>query len=271
MKVICPSCERLIEVTTVRVVGDSAFFGCAKCGVESALPVTTEALPSFPETPKAAPPLPLSSRKTPGPRALVLASSSEASNVVMLRAPTAAAVDSARAFADADPFAVPEGFCPKCISRRDGQALASASRAGASPSRQGERAQDAACPICGLVFANVDVGQLSPPADLAAMWKELLREWGDEGRHAAVRRLAMERNQLPDMARLYRLRLAAMPEDPIAQRGRDEVLAAASAVVLLPRGPREPAKSPLVVKVLVGGLALTVIVVAVTMMVRMLS
>lgn len=251
MKAICPSCERLIEVTTVKVMGDSAFFGCAKCGVESALPITADALPGFPETPKAAPPLPLSSRKTPGPRALVLASSSEASNVVMLRAPTAAAVDSARAFADADPFAVPDGFCPKCLSRRDGPSTA--------------------CPTCGLVFANLDVAQLRPPTDLAAMWTELLRDWGDEARHAAVRRLVMERGQLPELARLYRLRLAAMPEDPIAQRGRDDVLSAASAVVLLPRGPREPPQTPLAVKLLVGGLALTVIVVAVTMMVRMLS
>jgi transcription elongation factor Elf1 len=250
VKAVCPSCERLIDVTAVKVVGESAFIGCAKCGVESALPITTGELPTLPETPKAAPPLPLSSRKTPGPRALVLASSAEASNVVMLRAPTAAAVDSARAFADADPFMAPDGFCPKCVSRREGAT---------------------ACPTCGLVYANVEVDQLRPPEDLAAMWKELLREWGDESRHAAVRRLAMERSQLPELARLYRLRLAAMPEDPIAQRGRDDVLAAATSVVLLPRGQPQPAQAPVAVKVFVGGIALTLIAVAVVMMMRMLS
>ena len=153
MKAVCPSCERLIDVTAVKVVGESAFIGCAKCGVESALPITTAELPTLPETPKAAPPLPISSRKTPGPRALVLASSVEASNVVMLRAPTAAAVDSARAFAEADPFAVPDGYCPKCISRRDQEA--------------------SACPTCGLVFSNVEIDQLRPTEDLAAMWKIL--------------------------------------------------------------------------------------------------
>lgn len=250
MKAVCPSCERLIEVSAVRVVGESAFVGCDKCGVESALPITTQPLPALTETPKAAPPLPMSSRKTPGPRAIVLASSAEASNVVMLRAPTAAAVDSARAFADGDPFEVPEGLCPKCISKRD----------------RGD-----ACPTCGLIFANIEHDQVRPPEDLAAMWKELLRAWGDETRHAAVRRLAMERSQLPDLARLYRLRLAAMPEDPIAQRGRDEVLAAASSVVLLPRGPREPAQAPLAVKVLVGGLAVVVMITAAMMLARILS
>lgn len=250
MKAVCPSCERLIDVNAVKVVGGDAFVGCPKCGVESSLPITTEALPALTETPKAAPPLPMSSRKTPGPRALVLASSAEASNVVMLRAPTAAAVDSARAFADADPFQVPEGFCPKCVSKRVGSA---------------------ACPTCGLAFERADVASLLPPEDLAAMWKELLREWGDDARHAAVRRLASERAQLPELARLYRLRLAAMPEDPIAQRGRDDVVTLASSV-MLPRGdPKEAAQAPVLVRVLVGGLALIVILSAFAAMFRLLK
>lgn len=250
MKAVCPSCERLIDVKAVKVVGSDAFVGCPKCGVESSLPITTDSLPPLAETPKAAPPMPMSSRKTPGPRALVLASSAEASNVVMLRAPTAAAVESARTFADADPFQVPEGYCPKCISKRAGSA---------------------ACPTCGLSFDRVDVGALQPPADLAAMWKELLREWGDDGRHAAVRRLASEREQLPDLARLYRLRLAAMPEDPIAQRGRDDVFTLASSV-MLPRGdPKEAAQAPLVVRVVVGALALVVIFGAFAAMFRLLK
>lgn len=250
MKAVCPSCERLIEVKAVKVVGTDAFVGCPKCGVESSLPITTEALPPLTETPRAAPPLPMSSRKTPGPRALVLASSAEASNVVMLRAPTAAAVESARAFADSDPFEVPEGLCPKCISKRDGSS---------------------ACPTCGLSFDRVDVDSLKPAADLAAMWKELLREWGDDARHAAVRRLASERNQLPDLARLYRLRLAAMPEDPIAQRGRDDVFTMASSV-MMPRGDqKDAAQAPLLVRVLVGALALVVILGAFAAMFRLLK
>lgn len=242
----------MIEVTAVKVVGPDAFIGCSKCGVESSLPITTGELPPLVETPKAAPPLPMSSRKTPGPRALVLASSAEASNVVMLRAPTAAAVESARLFAENDPFEVPEGLCPKCISKRDDTALA--------------------CRTCGLIFANASDDSLRPPEDLAAMWRELLRDWGDDSRHAAIRRVCIERNQLPALARLYRLRLAAMPEDPLAQRGRDEVFAAASSVMLLPRpGAGEPAQAPPFVRALVGGVALLIIIAAVTMLMRLLS
>lgn len=252
MKAVCPSCERMIDVTAVKVVGGHAFVGCPKCGVESSLPITTGELPALTETPKAAPPLPMSSRKTPGPRALVLASSAEASNVVMLRAPTAAAVESARLFAAREPFVVPDGLCPKCISKRDDTALA--------------------CHTCGLIFANASDQALQPPEDLAAMWRELLQDWGDESRHAAIRRLCIERNQLPALARLYRLRLAAMPEDPLAQRGRDEVFAAASSVMLVPRtGAGEPARAPIVVQVLVGGVALLVTGAAAAMLLRLLA
>ncbi|MDP3503343.1 MAG: hypothetical protein Q8S33_23615 [Myxococcales bacterium] len=240
----------MIDVTAVKVVGGDAFVGCPKCGVESSLPITTAELPALTETPRAAPPLPMSSRKTPGPRALVLASSAEASNVVMLRAPTAAAVESARLFADREPFEVPDGLCPKCISKRDDTALA--------------------CHTCGLIFANAS--DQAPPEDLAAMWRELLREWGDESRHAAIRRLCIERNQLPALARLYRLRLAAMPEDPLAQRGRDEVFAAASSVMMVQRpGGGEPARAPLAVQVVVGVVAVLVTMAAGVMILRLLA
>lgn len=250
MKAVCPSCERLIDVTAVRVLGGTAFVGCPKCGVESSLQVTTGELPTLTEVPKAAPPMPLSSRKTPGPRAIVFASSAEASNVVMLRAPTAAAIDSARQMAEADPFAVPAGLCPKCLSKRDDVAVS--------------------CGTCGLVFANASV-EFMPPPDLAAMWKDLLRDWGDEPRHAALRRLAQERGQLPDLARLYRLRLAVMPEDPLAQRGRDDVLSMSSALLL----QREPGAAEGGVstglKLVVGAVALVVILAAASLMVKLLS
>lgn len=250
MKAVCPSCERLIDVTAVKVVGDDAFIGCPKCGVESSLPITEKPLPSMAETARAAPPLPLSSRKTPGPRAVVLASSAEGSNVVMLRAPGSAAVESANASADADPFAVPAQLCPKCISKRDETALA--------------------CRTCGLVFANATAEDLRPPAELAAMWSELLRDWGSEVRHASVRRLAMEREQLPALGRLYRLRLAAMPEDPIAQRGRDEVFAAASSVLMVPRSKERP-QMPVALQVAIGVVALAVAFGAIVMIFRMIA
>jgi hypothetical protein len=250
MKAVCPSCERLIDVSAVKVVGSDAFVGCPRCGVESSLPITTEALPNVGESARVAPPPPLSSRKTPGPRAVVLASSSEASNVVMLRAPASAAVESASSFADANPFAVPAAFCPKCISRRDETALA--------------------CRTCGLVFSNARPEDLEPPPDLAAMWSELLRDWGSESRHGSIRRLAMERDQLPALGRLYRLRLAAMPDDPIAQRGRDEVFAAASSVLMVPRSKERP-QMPMWLQVAIGGVAIVVAIGAIVMILRMLA
>lgn len=247
MKVVCAHCDRVIEVNAVRVLGNTAFIGCSKCGVESALAITTEALPPLAETPKAAPPLPMSSRKTPGPRALVLASSAEASNVVMLRAPQAAAIDAARALAEKDPFAVPAGLCPKCLTKRPGHAEA--------------------CPTCGLTFAaiGIDVG---PPEQLASSWKELLRDWGNEGLHALVRQWAIDHGELPALARLYRLRLAQMPEDPLAQRGRDEVMAAASA---LPQSARDQRPAPIGAKVFVGVVSVAVIIAAVIAMMRLVK
>jgi hypothetical protein len=253
VKAVCPSCERLIDVTAVKVVADTAFIGCPKCGVESALPVTTAALPPLSDTPRAAPPMPVLSRKTPGPRALVLASSAEASNVVMLRAPTTAAVESARAMAEDDAgLLVPDGYCPKCLSKRQATALA--------------------CSTCGLVFTNIDRSALAPPAWLASMWKELLLAWDDEARHAALRRLAMERADLPALGRLYRLRLAHMPDDPWAQRGRDEVFAAASSAMLQRPGDA-PATSPanLVVKAIVVVASLLAIFGAGSFMMRALA
>jgi transcription elongation factor Elf1 len=252
VKAVCPSCERLIDVTAVKVVGDTAFIGCSKCGVESALPVTTGALPPLADTPKAAPPTPVLSRKTPGPRALVLASSAEASNVVMLRAPTAAAVESARAMAEDDAaLQVPDGYCPKCLSRRPVSALA--------------------CSTCGLSFANVDLAALAPPAWLASMWKELLLAWDDEGRHASLRRLALEREDLPSLARLYRLRLAHMPDDPWAQRGRDEVFAAASSVMLARPPDAAPSGGSFVTKAIVVVASLLAIFAAGAFMLKALS
>lgn len=249
MKAVCPSCERFIEVSAVKVVGNTAFIGCSKCGLESALPVTTEALPALAETPRAAPPLPMSSRKTPGPRALVLASSAEASNVVMLRAPAAAAIDAARALADQNPFVVPAGLCPKCISKRHPTA--------------------AACPTCGLDFSSAGA-DIELSSELSTSWRELLRSWGDEGRHADLRQWALSNGELPALARLYRLRLAQMPEDPLAQRGRDEVVAAASSS-FFPTGPREPAQPPAGARYLIGFVAIVVIIGAVWAMGRLIS
>ncbi len=236
----------------VKVVADTAFVGCPKCGVESSLAVTSEALPALVDVPRAAPPLPVVARKTPGPRALVLASSAEASNVVMLRSPSTAAVDSARAMAEAGAaLAVPAGHCPKCLAKRAEKAPA--------------------CATCGLTFAKANLAALGPPSYLASAWTEALLAWDDDGRHGALRRLAMERDDLPALGRLYRLRLAHMPDDPWALRGRDEVFTAASAAMLQRPAERPPPATGLAVKALVVIASLLAILGAGSFMARALS
>lgn len=100
-------------------------------------------------------------------------------------------------------FEVPEGHCAKCISRRP---------AGAET-----------CAHCGLVFAQA-VDTFSPSEWLKGEWLQLLQSWSDEQKHDAVRLEALNRGELPEVGRLYRLQLAAQPGDVQAQRGRDEVL-----------------------------------------------
>jgi hypothetical protein len=132
-----------------------------------------------------------------------LASSPTASNVVMLRTASVEAVEHAAQSADANPFAVPEGHCPKCLARRDG-----------GPS----------CPQCGLEFLHFQQALVAPPAWLEQAWVELLRDWGNETRHEGLRARAQQEDALTALGRLYRLRLAVDPNDPIAEQGRSEVL-----------------------------------------------
>jgi hypothetical protein len=117
--------------------------------------------------------------------------------------PTVEAIASAARAAQGSPFAVPPGHCPKCISRR--------------------LAEAPACPSCGLVFAQAQSG-FEPSDWLKARWLSLLASWGDDARHEALRAEAMDKGELAELGRLYRLRLAELPGDPYAVRGRDEVL-----------------------------------------------
>lgn len=103
-----------------------------------------------------------------------------------------------------DPFMPPQGYCPKCIAIRRAGALS--------------------CPQCGLVFARFKPEEHRPSAPLSAAWKLVLSRWEDKEAHDRLMSLALERDELPDVGRLYRIRLALNPDDPMAWRGRDEVL-----------------------------------------------
>jgi hypothetical protein len=181
VKFVCSGCNRLEDVARFRLDGDALVVTCLQCGAEN----RASAKGAAPVEPATAPVLETASAPLTAP----LRGGAESEG---LSPPAGERV-----------FDVPDGHCPKCISRR-------------SP-------EVAACPICGLVFAQA-VDTFSPSDGLKAQWLELLRCWSDEPRHEALRVEALRAGQLAEVGRLYRLRLAMRPEDLVAQRGRDEVL-----------------------------------------------
>lgn len=204
MKILCPHCERLLAVTRFRVEGGVLVVTCGGCGAE---------LRS--EEPRAlASPGPVSISSAPR---VSLASVEGASNVVVLRTAGHEAVSKAAIAADLpEPFRAPPTVCPRCISPRTGAAE---------------------CPHCGVRFETYEEALALPPRWLRDEWLLLLRDWGNEAKHAQVRRKAQQLDALAAVGRLYRLRLAAVPEDPIAAQGREDVLRLAA--VPMNYGPME--------------------------------
>ena len=76
-----------------------------------------------------------------------------------------------------------------------------------------------------------------PSPWLQQSWVGLLQRWGELDRHDALVVEALSRGELPSLGRLYRLYLARVPADPLALRGREEVVRRASvpAVALSPQ------------------------------------
>lgn len=229
MKFLCVHCERLLELGAFRVDGDALVVTCPRCGQENrassesaAVPPGLGAVPPRtpgPQTASAAPALPL-----PPPRPVALSSSPQASNVVMLRTPHVEAVEKAALSLEGNPFAVPEGFCPKCLAARP--------------------AAHESCAQCGLVFKQLAPATLEVPPWLNEAWRALLLDWGSDGAHELLRLRCARENELVPLARLYRIRLALMPDDPYALRGRDEVLRLAVAPVSFVPHAAEPATAP---------------------------
>jgi hypothetical protein len=152
-----------------------------------------------------------------------------------------------------DPFRVPEDRCPKCIALLTGV-----------------RAES--CPHCGLVFAIGQDSDYRPPSPLSEEWVQLLSNWNVAAAHDAFVAKAAFQNELASVGRLYRLRLATAPGDPVAQRGRDEVLRLAAAPTLVvPRTyPSEapPRRWPIWLALAAG---VVVLVSAVVFMLRLLN
>jgi predicted nucleic acid-binding Zn-ribbon protein len=120
------------------------------------------------------------------------------------------AVDlAAKAACSEDPFAVPADRCPKCIGERDPDALT--------------------CPRCGLVYVNYVPEELAPSSELAGAFRAAMEKWDERPAHDAVLGIAIRTGELSALGRLYRIRQAAAPLDPVARRGLDEVVRRASA------------------------------------------
>lgn len=194
MKVLCPQCERLITLEVFRAEGAALIITCTRCGAESRVESQVAQLalgaPAAPRAPSLAP-------------KVSLASTEGASNVVVLRTAGHEAVQKAAKAADEGPFQLPEGVCPKCISPKSG-----------APT----------CPHCGILFESFDEATILQPKWLRDEWVELLRDWGNEAKHVQLRRRSQQLDALAMLGRLYRLRQAAVPEDPVAAEGRADVL-----------------------------------------------
>lgn len=92
---------------------------------------------------------------------------------------------------------IPPGYCPKCITPRTPQALI--------------------CNACGLVFANFRAEEHQPSAALESAWRGLEDCWNRQDEHEKFLQMAFNMDELAKAGRLYRIRLAALPDDAQAK------------------------------------------------------
>jgi hypothetical protein len=199
MRYLCDSCERLAPPAAFRVELGVLVMTCARCGQESRARPEEALVAAVAQTQAEA------AQPASAPRS----NTAPALKVVTLR-PSEVQVREAAALARSeDPFAVPPGFCPKCISAR----------------KEGTES----CAACGLVYAYFDANEQRVSEPLRAAWLSVLERWDDRDAHDRLLSLAVGQGELAAAGRLYRIRLAQAPEDVYAQRGRDEVVRLATA------------------------------------------
>jgi uncharacterized Zn finger protein (UPF0148 family) len=203
---------------------------CARCGQESRARPEEALVAAVAQTQAEA-----SEPSAPAPRS----NTAPALKVVTLR-PSEDRVREAAALARSeDPFAVPAGFCPKCISVR----------------KEGAES----CAACGLMYAIFDPSEQRVSEPLRAAWLSVLERWDDRDAHDRLLSLAVGQGELAAAGRLYRIRLAQAPDDVYAQRGRDEVLRLATAS----QAAFKPTPTPSTSKAqVVGGVLLFLLVMA---------
>jgi hypothetical protein len=130
--------------------------------------------------------------------------------VVPIRKPVVLSPEQAR-----DPFYVPSNCCPKCLAERTGG--------------------QAACSRCGLDYEKASGASFDPPQTVREQWAALWEKWDDPLSHELLRQAALAQGELVPVARLYQLRLARVPGDTHAERGRTEVMRLVSTVATLQR------------------------------------
>jgi hypothetical protein len=103
---------------------------------------------------------------------------------------------------------IPPGHCPKCITPRTPQALI--------------------CNACGLVFANFRAEEHQPSAALESVWRALEDRWSKQDEHEKFLQMAFNMDELAKAGRLYRIRLAAVPDDAQAKTALESMVRMAS-------------------------------------------
>jgi uncharacterized Zn finger protein (UPF0148 family) len=103
---------------------------------------------------------------------------------------------------------IPPGHCPKCITPRTPQALI--------------------CNSCGLVFANFRAEEHQPSAALESAWRALEDRWAKQDEHEKFLQMSFNMGELAKAGRLYRIRLAAVPDDVQAKAALESMVKMAS-------------------------------------------
>ncbi|MEN9797121.1 MAG: hypothetical protein RL653_817 [Pseudomonadota bacterium] len=238
MKLLCPACERLGEPSSLRLESGCVVATCGRCGAKGSLGVLAPIpLDALPPPPGAAVPAP-----APVPVAPVVAPlrAVEGSPVSLVKGPSAVSPASPAAPSpEEDPYEVPAGRCPKCVAVRPEAAVN--------------------CAQCGLVFTNfaADEHRLKPGLDRA--WRQLVQRWEDPALHDKLLQRAYTEQALPQVARLYQLRIARNEADTMARRGREELLRRAMAtatVAARPDAQKPPVNRKALWLTLIGGTVL---------------
>ncbi|WIG93360.1 hypothetical protein [Myxococcus sp. SDU36] len=210
MKFQCDACERLVPLETYRTEAGGLVVTCGRCGADSRVgpPATTAPRTEVRAAPAAGsasvPSVPVPSVPVVPPSESWSAAAPVTPALRVVRSEPAPLTDDAL-------FEPPPGVCPKCVAPWLEEALS--------------------CPQCGLVYVNYQPEEQPLSDVLAEAWRTLAARWEDWDAHDRLMTLAVGRGELAMVGRLYRIRLAHVPDDAVARRGRDEVVRRATLVV----------------------------------------